>query len=79
MVTEVLEETEHLLKDVVGGLGHAPAEKAEGERPVAARVGDEEELRGGTRRALCGSKKTLRSAWDWMRPAPPSARGRVSQ
>jgi len=41
MVAEVLEETEHLLKDVVGGLGHAPPEKAEGERPVAARVGDE--------------------------------------
>ena len=41
MVAEVLEETEHLLKDVVGGLGHAPAKKAEGERPVAARGGDE--------------------------------------
>ena len=41
MVAEVLKETEHLLEDVVGGLCHAPAEKAEGERPVAARVGDE--------------------------------------
>merc|ERR1712086_733060 len=34
-------KAEHLLEDIVGGLGHTPAEKAEGERPVAARVGDE--------------------------------------